>query len=226
MAVLGKVMITNGGSYQASKQYPALTNVEYNGSSYLTLKAVNGITPTDDGINYQLMARGFTGNEASEIEIVDRQGLIPSGTQVNVQSLVDVIADKVKNDLLSKESLANNVTTTQTGYALDARQGKVLNDNITKINSDLYVGSSNKQISLTEINNPSCDMHGYIGSLTAEAIGLKPLFYSVYQTYNDGNPTQLFIPIAYSGDLYVRGFRRNIVTYLNRIDVVNIFKEN
>jgi len=45
-------------------------------------------------------------------------------------------------DLEGKLTLTNNLLATQTGTALDAVQGKVLNDKITQINSDLAVSGS------------------------------------------------------------------------------------
>lgn len=57
--------LTIGGEYVAETAYAALTIVGYEGSSYVTLKAVVGVTPTDDGINYRLIAEkgdiGVTG---------------------------------------------------------------------------------------------------------------------------------------------------------------------
>lgn len=38
--------------------------------------------------------------------------------------------------------VANNLTTTESGYALDARQGRVLKESIDKLNSDLFYESS------------------------------------------------------------------------------------
>lgn len=45
--------------------------------------------------------------------------------------------NEIEGDKLDKENIANNLTTTQEGYALDARQGKILDDKITQTNSDL-----------------------------------------------------------------------------------------
>ena len=60
--ILGKVAVTNGGTYSPETTYETLTIVSYEGSSYLTLKQVVGVTPTDDNENYQLIAaKGETG---------------------------------------------------------------------------------------------------------------------------------------------------------------------
>ena len=40
-------------------------------------------------------------------------------------------------DALHSGNIANNLTTTSSGYVLDARQGKALNDNLTTVNTTL-----------------------------------------------------------------------------------------
>lgn len=47
--------------------------------------------------------------------------------------------NEIEGDKLDKENIANNLTTTQEGYALDARQGKALDDKVTQLNSALVV---------------------------------------------------------------------------------------
>lgn len=44
------------GEYNALTAYPVKSVVGYNGSSYVTLQAVTGVTPTNDGTNYMLIA--------------------------------------------------------------------------------------------------------------------------------------------------------------------------
>lgn len=58
MPVLGKVGLVNRGTYSASVQYTALDFVLHEGSSYVALKGVSGITPTNDGVNWQTLAEG------------------------------------------------------------------------------------------------------------------------------------------------------------------------
>ena len=50
--------------------------------------------------------------------------------------MIDVIADKVLNQLLLRSNVVNNALTTEEGYALDARMGKSLQDQITAQNSN------------------------------------------------------------------------------------------
>nr|DAG35697.1 MAG TPA: hypothetical protein [Bacteriophage sp.] len=100
---LGKWMITNGGEYSADATYEQLTMVKYGNSTYITLKTVTGITPTDDKINYQLMAQGFDATALSAVQAEDTQGLCgEKGEIVTAQSLVDALADKVMNTVMAK----------------------------------------------------------------------------------------------------------------------------
>lgn len=41
---------------------------------------------------------------------------------------IDEWAEKVDEDVVKKEKIANNLTTEEEGYVLDGRQGKILND--------------------------------------------------------------------------------------------------
>ena len=55
MPVLGKIGLVNRGTYSASASYTALDFVLYNGSSYVALKSVKGVTPTNDRTNWQTL---------------------------------------------------------------------------------------------------------------------------------------------------------------------------
>jgi len=79
---------------------------------------------------------GFNG-KASSVSAVDSLGLLGTENATStVQALIDVIADKVLNQLLSRSNVVNNALTTEEGYALDARMGKSLQDQITAQNSN------------------------------------------------------------------------------------------
>lgn len=74
---------------------------------------------------------GFDG-KASSVSAVDLLGLLGKENATStVQALIDVIADKVLNQLLLRSNVVNNALTTEEGYALDARMGKSLQDQIT-----------------------------------------------------------------------------------------------
>ena len=60
--VLGKVSVVPKGDYSASTTYYALDIVGYNGGSYLAMKEVTGVTPSNDQINWmQLSGPGLPG---------------------------------------------------------------------------------------------------------------------------------------------------------------------
>lgn len=81
MADLGKVAVTDGGNYSASTTYEKLTFVHYQGDTYMTLKTVKGVTPTDDGVNYKLFCKSAEPATASKAGIV-----MPDGTTTTVNS--------------------------------------------------------------------------------------------------------------------------------------------
>ena len=146
---LGKIFITDGGIYDANTTYEKLTMVSYNNSTYITLRTVTGVTPSNDRINYGLMAQGFTATYLSSVTAEDVQGLVvEAGSETPAQSLINAIADRVANQLVSnsdlqdilsdyilKSAIANNLSITEEGKVLDARQGKALNDAIAALNA-------------------------------------------------------------------------------------------
>jgi hypothetical protein len=94
---------------------------------------------------------GFDG-KASSVSAVDLLGLLGKENATStVQALIDVIADKVLNQLLSRSNVVNNALTTEEGYALDARMGKSLQDQITAQNSNLDSGYFKIKVKTTTI---------------------------------------------------------------------------
>ncbi len=62
--VLGKVSCTPKGDYNEGAAYVVLDIVAYGGGSYMALKGVQGITPSNDGVNWmQLAAPGEKGDK-------------------------------------------------------------------------------------------------------------------------------------------------------------------
>lgn len=60
--VLGKVSCVPRGDYSASETYYALDIVGHEGGSYLAMKEVTGVTPSNDGVNWmQLSGPGLPG---------------------------------------------------------------------------------------------------------------------------------------------------------------------
>ena len=65
--VLGKVSVVPKGDYSASTTYYALDIVGYNGGSYLAMKEVTGVTPSNDGVNWmQLSGPGLPGQNGTD----------------------------------------------------------------------------------------------------------------------------------------------------------------
>lgn len=86
---LGKVTITPRGTYSPTNTYEALDIVVYSGSSYLVLQSVSGVTPSNDGTNYMLLAsRGLQGQtgQAATVQI-GTVTTVPYGTGSSVTNV-------------------------------------------------------------------------------------------------------------------------------------------
>lgn len=65
--VLGKVTCVPRGDYSASATYTVLDIAGYQGGSYMALKTVTGVTPSNDGINWmQLSGPGLPGEQGPQ----------------------------------------------------------------------------------------------------------------------------------------------------------------
>ena len=76
---------------------------------------------------------------------------------------------------------ANNLTTTASGYALDARQGKALDDKVTQLNSALVRGTET-------FNNITIDETPYSGECTCYTFTIPSAgmqFARIFTTDND-----------------------------------------
>lgn len=147
LAVIG---IAYKGAYEPETTYKLMNAVYYEGSSYVALKDNPEGTPTSDGANWMYLAKGFIQNLLSTINAKDTYGLTgDAGREVNAQTLMDKVAEKIKNELVTntaltsklaeyilKDQIVNNLLATQAGNVLDAMQGKVLADRIAELNSD------------------------------------------------------------------------------------------
>ena len=138
---LGKVGIVDRGNYLQEETYNAGDFVLYNGSTWLALKdGLLGAEPAE-GTNWKYLARGFEAEVLSMIAANDTSGLIgEAGQQVNAQSLIDVIADKVANRLIDKGLIANNLVTDNTEMVLAAPMGKVLKEQLDEQNNNIVDG--------------------------------------------------------------------------------------
>ena len=138
MTSLGLVGIADKGTYNQDTTYNRGQFVLYNGSTWLALKDnLTGVEPTE-GENWKYLARGFAAELLSLVTAIDSQGLSGSqGGQVNAQSLIDVLADKVANQLIAKSMMSNvqvndaeKVPTSALAYAMQ-QSIETLNRKIT-----------------------------------------------------------------------------------------------
>ena len=136
---LGKWMLTNGGEYNPETVYEQLTMVMYENSTYITLKTVQGITPTDDHVNYQLMAKGFNPTALASVQATDTSGVLgEAGGTVSAQDLVDWVVDQAANKLLKLTDLVS-VQTNDATKGVSAALAYAMNQKIEQTNSNLTV---------------------------------------------------------------------------------------
>ena len=69
---LGKVAITNGGTYSASTTYAPLTLVRYNGASWLSKAQTKGNAPSESSTYWQLISKdGKDGQDGNQVAVVN-----------------------------------------------------------------------------------------------------------------------------------------------------------
>lgn len=133
---LGKWMITNGGLYNPDALYEQLTMVMYDNSTYITLKTVQGITPTDDHVNYQLMAKGFDPTALGSVQAEDTSGVLGEvGGTVSAQDLVDWVVDQAATKLLKISDLVS-VQTNDATKGVSAALAYAMEQKLDQLNSD------------------------------------------------------------------------------------------
>lgn len=157
MAIAGRVAIVPKGDWSADATYKRLDAVTYNNTLYFAKKDVPAGTATN---NTEYWSRSIVGGagaiatkeDAGTVKPADGLTVAEDGTlkvsidgttltmdQVNnVIKLADTLKDKI-NGAFPAANLINNLTTTEAGFGLDARQGKALDDKITEINGSLNV---------------------------------------------------------------------------------------
>lgn len=155
MAIAGRVAIVPKGDWIADATYKRLDAVTYNNTLYFAKKEVPAGTATS---NTEYWSKSIVGG-ASAIATTEDAGIVKpadgltvaedgtlkvsiDGTTLtmdqvnNVIKLADTLKDKI-NGAFPATNLINNLTTTEAGFGLDARQGKALDDKITEINGSL-----------------------------------------------------------------------------------------
>ena len=95
---LGKVVLTPKGNYDASIDYEKLDMIRYQNGSYMVLKPVKGITPTNDLVNYQLIAKDggvnfatfSINNSTGELEMYTTEEFSGTEFKINDQGFMEV----------------------------------------------------------------------------------------------------------------------------------------
>ena len=156
MAIAGRVAIVPKGDWSADATYKRLDAVTYNNTLYFAKKDVPAGMVTSNTEYWSKSIVGGAGAIATTEEAgivkpdgksmsVDDSGTLSinlDGTTItldeakNVIKLADTLKDKI-NGAFPAANLINNLTTTEAGFGLDARQGKALDDKITEINGSL-----------------------------------------------------------------------------------------
>ena len=165
MAIAGRVAIVPKGDWSADATYKRLDAVTYNNTLYFAKKEVPAGTATSNTEYWSKSIVGGVGaiatkEDAGIVKPADGLSIAEDGTlkvsidgttltmdQVNnVIKLADTLKDKI-GSALQPESIVNNQVTTETGYALDARQANPnLDGTLAKQISDLNG-------SLNDLNN-------------------------------------------------------------------------
>ena len=192
---LGKWMLTNGGEYNPETAYEQLTMVMYENSTYITLKTVQGVTPTDDHENYQLMARGFDPTKLKEVEAEDTSGVLgEAGSTVSAQSLVDWVVDQAANKLLKLTDLVS-VQTNDPTKGVSAALAYAMGQKIDEVNSNLTVLNA-KEIQFKPAVKP------VFTSTNDLASGAEAMFTVTFDKAFSAVPTITFT-LRTNGDLFL-----------------------
>lgn len=192
MAIAGRVAIVPKGDWSADATYKRLDAVTYNNTLYFAKKEVPAGTATS---NTEYWSKSIVGG-ASAIATTEDAGVVkPDGKSMsvdesgtlsinldgttitldeakNVIKLADTLKDKI-NGAFPAANLINNLTTTEAGFCLDARQGKVLDDKITEIN-----GSLNSKFQI--INPDGITKNFYYEKMIGEVCGWFRFFKITY----------------------------------------------
>lgn len=180
MAIAGRVAIVPKGDWSADATYKRLDAVTYNNTLYFAKKEVPAGTATSNTEYWSKSIVGGAGaiatkEDAGIVKPADGLSIAEDGTlkvsidcttltmdQVNnVIKLADTLKDKI-GSALQPESIVNNQVTTETGYALDARQANPnLDGTLAKQISDLN-GSLKGNVIVKPVESPFSGNVAYI----------------------------------------------------------------
>ena len=136
-----------------------------------------------------------------------------TGTTVPVYTIViygNNLKNKLERDCLTRSAdLANNLTTTTPGKALDAVQGKALNDQIATLNSKLFKSLT----ATTDLNSITDDGIFHLVWVSGGTSYHRPsneggmlISSTSYHSPTAGNDAKQQLFVTYEGNVYVRGF--------------------
>lgn len=204
-SLLGRIGYNDRGVYTESSDYVRGDVVYHEGSSYVALTTVTGVTPADDNTNWKYLARGFGATELSEIDATDTSGFAgDAGKKVKGQTLIDKIAEYVMSKVVATDSfqtylqkfLVDNCVTERSDLSLSAAQGKVLQDQLATLNSNLEWKYVADVIGSSTINIPSdaCEIFVtvtkssviYDGVTTLSLLVPVRILSTVYQDFLNG----------------------------------------
>lgn len=187
MAIAGRVAIVPKGDWSANAAYKRLDAVTYNNTLYFAKKEVPAGTATSNTEYWSKSIVGGVGaiattEEAGIVKPADGLTVAEDGTlkvnidgatltmdQVNnVIKLADTLKEKI-NGAFPAANVVNNQITTETGYALDARQANPnIDGSLAKKISDLN-GSIDTKVNAL---NPSYARRSYVyGGIGEEGDG-------------------------------------------------------
>jgi len=188
MAIAGRVAIVPKGDWSADATYKRLDAVTYNNTLYFAKKEVPAGTATSNTEYWSKSIVGGAGaiatkEDAGNVKPADGLTVAEDGTlkvnvdgttltmdQVNnVIKLADTLKEKI-NGAFPAANLINNLTTTEAGFGLDARQGKALDDKITEINGSL------NNIAFKDVSD-KLDTDHVTGAMSAVNIGKIVMVY-------------------------------------------------
>ncbi len=192
MAIAGRVAIVPKGDWSADATYKRLDAVTYNNTLYFAKKEVPAGTATS---NTKYWSKSIVGG-ASAIATTEDAGVVkPDGKSMsvdesgtlsinldgttitldeakNVIKLADTLKDKI-NGAFPAANLINNLTTTEAGFGLDARQGKVLDDKITEINGSLEMQGGKGCTLVNATGSASYIRNGFMAQVIMEITPTK-----------------------------------------------------
>lgn len=195
MAVAGRVAIVPKGEWSANATYKRLDAVTHNNTLYFAKKNVPAGTVTSNTEYWSKSVVGGAGAIATTEDAgvvkpdgksmsVDESGTLSinlDGTTItldeakNVIKLADALKDKI-GSALQPESIVNNQVTTETGYALDARQANpnldgTLAKQISDLNGSLKI---EENPNVTIVNGAGEVLNYKCGNLSMISIEITP----------------------------------------------------